>query len=339
MGRIPLRAGRNRGYRRGWDPEDRWQGLVPIEGMPVLVDPPEGWIRSANNRTAAEDFPYPLSGAWSSGLRALRIRQMISEKPRLSRADFVRMQMDVLSLRAVAALPPLLATLAASGEPRVRRAAVLLNSWDCRMEPASVAATIFEVFFQRWSEAVAAERFHDEAVSLMAGAIGGLAMELLSGEGIGWFSQRNRKEAVLAAFSDTLNELEARLDPDMSEWTWGRIHTISLKHHLSEIGDLSELLDRGEQPVGGNGVTVCNTGSDTNYVAATGANYRLVAELDDGPPTLWSVDAAGQSGNPGSPHYCDQLPMWLTGSLRRLPLDRERVEASATSRLLLTPID
>ena len=79
VGRIPVRKVQQLGYRPGWDPEHQWNGLIPTEHMPRLVDPEQGWAISANNRTAPNDYPYPLFGAWSSGHRAKRIRQMIEE--------------------------------------------------------------------------------------------------------------------------------------------------------------------------------------------------------------------------------------------------------------------
>ena len=92
-------------------------------------------------------------------------------------------------------------------------------------------------------------------------------------------------------------------------------------------------LDRGGDPVGGSGITVCNTGFDPNYLAGMGANYRLNADLA-APEGLWAVDAAGQSGHPGSPNYCDQLSSWLVADLHYLPLDRARVEAEFLSGFL-----
>ncbi|MCE9524688.1 MAG: penicillin acylase family protein, partial [Planctomycetales bacterium] len=46
-GRIPLRKDLQRGYRKGWDPADQWQGLIPFEEMPHLIDPKRGWIATA----------------------------------------------------------------------------------------------------------------------------------------------------------------------------------------------------------------------------------------------------------------------------------------------------
>ena len=336
VGRIPIRDSWDRGFRRGWDPDDEWRELVPFDGLPALADPAEGWVRSANNRAAPEDFPYPLSGTWSSGHRAARIRAMIEEKDRLSRQDFARMQTDVLSLRAVEGVPRLLEILSAS-DARMRQAATLLESWGGRMEPDSAAAAVFEMFFDRWTEAVAAERFPADAVDVIAGAVSGLALELLDADTTGWFRNEGRDGAAVTAVARALDDLEDSLGPDMSTWAWGSIHTLNLDHLLSERGDLGSLLSRGGQPAGGNGVTVCNTGHDPNYLAAMGANYRLVAELADSPPGLWAVDAAGQSGHPGSPHYCDQTADWLEGRHHYLPLDRERVLDNATNTLELTP--
>ncbi len=61
------------------------------------------------------------------------------------------------------------------------------------------------------------------------------------------------------------------------------------------------------------------------------------ADLADDPPGLWAVDATGQSGHPGSPHYGDQLNEWLAGRHHYLPLDGERARAQAASTLTLSP--
>ena len=47
---------------------------MPFEAMPHAIDPPRGWLATANNRLAGDDYPYPLYGTWISGYRAVRIR-------------------------------------------------------------------------------------------------------------------------------------------------------------------------------------------------------------------------------------------------------------------------
>ena len=205
------------------------------------------------------------------------------------------------------------------------------------METDRVGASIFELFFNKWTGTVAKERFHPTTVSEIAGSIAGLALALLADDNIGWFTTIDRVQAITETFREVIADLESRLGEDMSSWTWGRLHTIKLPHPLSKLGDLSQLLNRGGQEVGGNGITVCNTGYDPNYMAAMGANYRLIADLADSPPGLWAVDAAGQSGHPGSTHYCDQLPDWLAGRHHYLTLDKDQANADAINHFTLIP--
>lgn len=343
VGRIPIRHNWTRGYRTGWDPAHQWQGLIPFEGMPAIKDPANGWVRSANNRTAPADYPYPLSGTWSSGHRAQRIRNMLEAQDRFGFDDFSRMHLDVLSLRAVACVPRWLSALDGAKDDgkdgRLGEVADRLRAWDCRMEVDRVGATLFDIFFRYWSEAVARERFAPELAPVMAGAIGGLASDLLESDRCGWFQNTDRVAAIVGATTQMLDELTGRFGEDMRRWTWGNAHKIALRHHLSGRGDLGALLDRGGQAVRGNGLTVCNTGYDPNYMASMGANYRLIADLSVKPPTLHAVDAAGESGHPGSAHYGDQLNDWLHGRYHPLPLDRAGAEAIGRSRVTLGGIN
>jgi len=335
VGRIPIRHNWERGYRPGWDPAYQWQEVIPYAGMPALANPPEGWIRTANNRTAPPDYPYPLSGTWSSGHRAERIRHLLEAQDRFDQADFVRMHYDVRSQRAAAAVPPLLTFLAAVDDPQVQQAAALLAAWDYQMETDAVGASLFEIFFRQWSRRVAAARFPTTMAPLMADVIGGLALVLLTVDEVGWFAPGEREVQIAAAFQTTLDELTTRLGADMNRWTWGRLHTITLRHPLSGRGNLATLLDRGGYALSGNAFTVCNTGSDPNYGANLGASYRLIADLSSSPPLVWGIDTAGQSGHPGSKHYCGQLTAWLSREYHPLPLTR--LEIVEEQRLVLQP--
>ncbi|HKI33377.1 MAG TPA: penicillin acylase family protein [Gemmataceae bacterium] len=339
VGRIPVRSAWERGYRPGWDPAHQWQGLIPFEGMPQLADPPRGWMATANNRVAPDDFPYPLSGTWSDGHRARRIRQMIEGRKgqAVSRRDCEAMQQDALSLRAVAAMPYLLAALRPSNDARVREAARHLEGWDCRMDPDRVGATIFDVFFAHWVKAVVRARFEGETAALLAGGAGGLAARLLEGDAAGWFGAGRRAEAILGAMSAALDYLASRLGPDMGGWQWGRLHVLPLRHVLSGRGDLGHLLDQGGLPVQGDATTVCNTGQGGAFEGRAGANYRLIADFSDPLPILWAVDCSSESGHPGSPHYGDQFEGWVRGEYHALYLDKDMAAREARTRLLLEP--
>jgi len=337
VGRIPLRNHWKRGYLEGWNPEHQWQGLTPFESMPRWSNPDRGWIATANNRPAADDFPYPLYGCWSSGHRARRIRQMIEEHDKLAPEDCAQMHQDARSLRAVECVAHLVKVLARDADSRVSEAVRHLAAWNGDMLPESVAATLFDVFFLHWARRVASERFAGETAAFLEGSSGGLAASLLRDDDAGWFSDGNRVEAIQQAFRATLGELEERLGPEMDDWEWGRLHKMQLRHVLGGCGDLGGLLDRGGIPVRGNGLTVCNTGYDPNWAAPMGANYRLITDLSTSPPTFQAVDAQGQSGHPGAAHYCDQLPEWITGRYHAVPFDRAEIEVRTTFGITPNP--
>jgi penicillin amidase len=209
-----------------------------------------------------------------------------------------------------------------------------LRRWDCRVEPESVGATLFNAFFAAWTSAVAAARFERDLADLMAGALGGLAACLLADDPDGWFPPDAREAAIRDTFRATLDDLTDRLGAEMDGWSWGRLHTLTLRHVLSGRGELARLLDRGGAGVGGDFVTVFNTGSGPDLESRTGAGYRMLAELGSDPPDLWAADAQSQSGHPGSPHYADQFEDWIRGGYHRIafgPL------AAPQARLLLEP--
>ncbi len=339
VGRIPVRKVSERGYRPGWDPEHQWQGLIAFEDMPHLEDPPRGWIATANNRPAPDDFPYPLSGTWADGLRARRIRQMIEAKGQapLARSDSVAMQQDALSLRAAAGVPHLIQTLADSADMRVQEAIRHLAAWDFHTEPDRVGATIFDVFFALWVRAVVRERFEGDAAALLAGGANGLAARLLERDDVGWFRATSRAEAIRAALYQALALLTEKLGADMAGWAWGKLHTLPLRHVLSGRGDLATLLDHGGLPVKGDATTVCAAGLGVRFEARLGANYRLIADMAEEPPTLWAVDCSSQSGHPGSPHYGDQLRPWAKGEYHALTLDRAAASRAAVTKQTLEP--
>ncbi|MDA0835614.1 MAG: penicillin acylase family protein [Planctomycetota bacterium] len=338
-GRLALRKHESRGFRPGWDPEHQWTGFIPFEEMPSVIDPPRGWMGSANGRLAPPDFPYPQFGRWVSGYRLRRVRQMIEARDKASRDDMRDMHQDAVSLRAVDRLPALLKVLGQSSDPQVGQLGELLAGWNGSCETDSVAATVFNVFVIQWAKRVAAERLDAATASLVVAGVEALSMNLLESDPAGWFAKgdSDRLAKIHDAAKATFADLTNRLGDNPRQWTWGRLHTMSMKHVLSPIGDLGQLLDQSRDGVRGDMSTVCNTGRGPDYQAMTGAGYRLIADLQTSPPMLHHVDAQSNSGHPGSKHYRDQFDAWVGGEYYPVTLDCAVTEQSAVEKLRLEP--
>ena len=337
-GRIPRRHVAERGYRPGWEPCHQWDGLLAFEEMPHVADPARGYVVTANNRVAADDYPAPLSGTWATGHRARRLRELIEARPKLSREDCQAMQHDVRSGRAAACVPPLVAALAADLDPRVQEAVRRLRDWDFRATVGSVPAALFNVFFARWCRRVADEHFPPDAAALVATGVPALAARLLTADPTGWF-RSSREDAIRDTFRAALDELTARLGPAMAGWTWGRLHELAQRHVLTARGDLGTLLDRVGPPAPGDNSTVNNGTTDAAHRSVLGAGYRLVADLADPACGLWSVESGSASGHPGSPHYDDQIAPWAAGEYHYTSLDGLETKSRQTQEFVLKPFD
>ncbi len=315
VGKLPVREIAERGYRPGWDPAHQWKGTIPYSELPGLADPPRGYVVTANNRLAPDDFPWPLSGTWPSGHRARRARERIEATPAHTADGQRSLQLDVHSGQAAAIVPALLEVI--GRDPEFASAASLLHEWNHETTVDSAAASVSHLFHFHWIRTVVRERLPADQVELIVPFASGLAARLLRGDPSGWFRTNERDDAIRCTLRAALAELTARFGPDWSGWTWGRLHTLTQKHVLSGRGDLGVLLDRSGIPMAGDGWTLFNATSDpTTHAAISGAGYRMIADLSDPDGRLWAIEVAGASGHPGSPHYDDEIQPWLAGNYR-----------------------
>jgi penicillin amidase len=319
-GRVPLRGKVVRGYRRAEEPDDQWCGYVPYDDMPRLDRPRRGFHATANNRTVEDDYPYPLYGAWAGGNRALRIRQRIEAVERMSPEESRDLQNDVYLLRAARMAPRLVELLEADSA-----LASHLAAWDYRYTPESTGATVFETIAHVLAERVLAARFPARLVGLLQTSGVALAARLLEGgDSLGWFEGTTLADEVRAAADQAREVLTTRLGDD---WRWGSHHQVSFVHPLADaFPALVEVANVGPAPVGGTGDSVRNAAGlfSRNFAVVSGAEYRLLVDFAANPIAL-GTNTLGQSGQPGSPHFADQLEDWVHGDYHPLLTDRAAI--------------
>ncbi|HET8635175.1 MAG TPA: penicillin acylase family protein [Gemmatimonadales bacterium] len=323
-GGVPVRAEPGVGASGpGWTVDSVWQGYVEADDVPFALDGAPFYVTS-NNRIVGSEYPHFLSAAWASPYRAERIRAMLSADSSVSVADAARMQMDVQSVFAARMKRVAARAAVNAGDSSAAR---LLERWDGSMRADLRAPTLF----WRWNDAVRDElrRIPGAGPATWAAQHQWMqadTIQLADGSAIGFDSLAARAMRTALA------------DPRV-RWPWGRAHRLEERHPLGDVPALGRLLrlDIGpvEVPGGDYTVNLCTSGGDSiPWTCTEGPSMRFVADMGNG-DGAWFVLPAGQSGNPLSPHYRDQFPLWRRGRLAWLQLKPGSATAPAT--LLLTP--
>jgi penicillin amidase len=330
IGRIPRRHGASPDLPRcGWSGEDEWDGWVPYDELPELRDPESGFLVTANNKIEPEGFAHHLTSEYFDGFRATRIAQMIEAEPEHDLESFARMQTDLLSLPGLETVHRL-ARLRPRNQTETR-AIERLRSWDGRMDPESVAASIYQAFTLRFAREAAreiigdrdlAERWLDRADNGFMAHVSSpwrwqAHLLALWAEGDEELLGRAWDELALDSLRRALNDLAARFGDDPDGWQWGRVHELHFPHALGAANPaLGWVLDRSIR-VGGGQETVCQVGWDPNnpFEANWAPCWRMVADMSDPDGSRWQ-QFTGNSGHPGSPHYDDLQPRWRDGLMQ-----------------------
>ncbi|WP_322800047.1 penicillin acylase family protein [Thermoflexus sp.] len=340
-GRIPIRR---RGHGLvpvpGWSGEYDWIGEIPFEALPSVFDPPEGMLVTANHRIVGSRYPYFISAEWMPDHRARRIRERLESTPRLTAADCLTIQADVVSLAAREWKPWL-----AQVEPADEEEAWLLaqvRAWDGRMDPGGVAPTIvaaveWMLLRQLLKPRLGStwRRYLGEPLnaflpgqSFYRTAPHALREILRRGDPF-WLGERPAVAWVSEAFREAVRWLRGRLGKNPARWTWGRVHRVTLRHVLGQAPVLAPFFNRGPFPLGGDGDTPLQAGFQGNqFGGPLGAlpSWRFVADLQDWDRCL-AVLPGGQGGSPASPYYFDQFALWHEGRARPMFWRRETVRA------------
>jgi penicillin G amidase len=335
----------------GWTPDAGWEAEgVPFAQMPHLVDPPEGFIATANNRpTAGNDGPF-LGIDWLDGYRVARIGKALAARHDWDVAATQALQQDQQTLTweeirsSVLSLP--------CGDAAGTSGLQLLRDWDGCVSVDSPAATVFELFVNEMVRRVAiarAPKSHTWALgqappllvdhSFFAFRRTGHLIRLLRSQPAGWFA-RSWPEEMAEALATVVRALEKRYGVNEARWAWGRVRMLTLRHPLTRGAPwLAKIFNRGPVPHGGDSDTI-NQGSvfppDPLGNCHSFASVRMVVDVGAWENSRWSLPG-GQSGNPLSPHYDDLFILWQRGDGVPIAWTPEEVQKATRQTLFLRP--
>ncbi|HEX4608811.1 MAG TPA: penicillin acylase family protein [Urbifossiella sp.] len=348
VGQVPRRAGGHGLLPRPADrPDGGWEpALVPFDDMPFQVNPPEGYLATAN------DPPGPafLGADFVDPYRAEAIRTELAKRTDWDAAGFAALQTNTRSLPweeirpVVAALDPT--------DPPAREAITLLREWDGHVTADSPAAAIFELMVAElcvrvakakaptaWTAALGDVGLGGAGHNLFADRRVGHLSRLLREQPAGWLP-RPWGEEIADVLGGIVRTLRRNVGPAPAYWAWGHLRKLRLDHPLfGKHRLLGPAFNLGPVPCGGDQNTISQAGArplhPTDFTHNM-ANLRAVFDAGD-PAGSRFVLCGGQSGNPFSPHHADQLPLWQAGETIPMPWTPQQVVKAAKATLRLLP--
>ncbi|MFD7639890.1 penicillin acylase family protein [Kitasatospora sp. NPDC059795] len=157
--------------------------------------------------------------------------------------------------------------------------------------------------------------------------------------------QQHGLDNLLAeALKDARQDLTSRLGKDISTWSWGRLHQLTLQEQTLGSDDSSiaspairKLLNRGPYKLSGGSAAVDATGwnAAAGYDVDWIPSMRMVVDLSNFDASQW-INVGGASGHAFHPNYNDQTDLWAKGELLPWAYTKDAVTKSGQNTLTLS---
>lgn len=294
----------------GQDSSYMWQGVIPKNENPHIVNPGRGFVSSANQLPVDTTYPYYIGGHHDL-YRGKLINRFLESMNRIQPADMQRLQNENENLFAETILPLMLKNVIKDRLSEVEQTYFqMVQSWNFRNDPDEKGPTIFQNWFGSLEEAI----WQDE-MDLVKGpfempADYTLAEALLRDSAFSFIDNISTSEKetlpqiMTAAFQKAVVTITAA---DRSgNLTWSKYKDAGVRH-LLRLAPFSRYHLR--------------TGGGENVINATkqyhAPSWRMVVHLTD-EVEAYGIYPGGQSGNPGSKSYDEFVDDWAAGKYARL---------------------
>ncbi|MEO9971434.1 MAG: acylase [Hyphomonadaceae bacterium] len=311
----------------GSTPATDWKGLHTVDETVTVTNPPNGWIQNANSTpytSAGENSPkrenYPAYMAPDAenfrGLHAVDLLEAVEESgEKLTLDGLIALSYDPYLPAMDVLIDGLSAAYLEAGQESLDLGPVItaLEQWDRKVAADSVAMSVAHFYALNLAEA------------------GSKYEDLSRMERLIYMSEREAPIVRLGVLVETIVQMEQ----DFGTWQtpWGEINRFQ---RLSGDIDLAYDDDKPSIPVGmasGRWGALAAFGAraadntkkiygyrGNSFVAVVEFGERLKAK---------TLLAGGQSNDPSSPHFNDQVERYANAEFKDVPYYREDVEARA----------
>jgi penicillin amidase len=308
QGKFPARWRRQGLYiMPGEDSSYLWQGFIPQQENPHVINPIEGFVQSANQRPVDSLYPYFIPGNYLTS-RGITLTKKLEEMNQITPGHMMFLQNDCYSSLAADAVPLLLKYLNKDGLSGVEN--IYLNEilkWNFYLTPDSRAATIYQTWMDSLESVIWNDEFKQFEQPIVMPDEFTTVEILLRDSASKYIDDQSTSEnetletQVNKAFQLAVNGLSKK--ETNTDLLWWKHKNPSILHLLG--GALLPFAKIGIK-VGGWSNTI-NAVTDTH-----GPSWRMIVHLTK-ETEAYGIYPGGQSGNPGSKYYDNFVNSWASG--------------------------
>jgi len=328
--------------------EDEITEYLDFNENPMAENPSWNYVYSANNQPdSIANMLYP--GYYPSEARAKRIVTLLDQKNNWNKQTFGAMVNDVTSAVAPDNIKAFTSIMDFNSFSKNEQNAIdILQLWDGSNNMDEIAPTIYN----KWIYLYLKNTFEDELGEqlftqlMQTHLMKRMIAEQLQKENSIWWDNLNstdktetKKEILSQSLVEAVASLETQLGNNMSNWNWGKVHTLEHKHPLGTVDALKDYFNVGPFPMKGSREVIDNRGYKYNnsglYNVTSGPSTRRIIDFSDIENSM-SILPTGQSGNPFSEHYQDQADMYNKGAFRKMKMNKKEI-ISVSTKLTIIP--
>jgi penicillin amidase len=353
VGEAPVRK---KGYgtipMQGWDPDVGWEDrTLTVDELPGAVNPDAGFLATANNKPYQGDEGPFISHDFIDGYRVARITEMLAARDTWTVEAAANLQMDQSPI-PWREMRDVIVGCDVS-DPNAALAIEMLESWDGVASKDSAPATVYELFVVEMAQRVVRAKAPRAAEWALGKGHSALTPEsiiftrrtghlsrLMATRPDGWFPDGWDVEMEDALASVVQYLIDDRGN-DTARWSWGTVRPLTFVHPVGERKPMDKVFNLGPFPWGGDANTISQAAvSFLDPVANSPfvASMRMVVDVGEWEDNRF-VLPGGQSGNPLSPHYDDQLDLYRFGGAVSIAWSDEQRDSVVMNTLILENTD
>lgn len=295
----------------GEDSSYLWQGNIPQSENPHAKNPTQGFLQSANQRPVDSSYPYFIPGDYITP-RGITISNKLSAMSGITPVDMMKLQNDYFNTTAEDVRPILLKYVKENELNADEKIYLdIVKGWDLMASPNSKGQTIY----QSWWDSLDREIWSDELHRVSPPAHEPdrqTLLELLKKDSAMKFIDNintPEKETLFDVVTIALKKSVAYLEKKDNEGKlgWAKFKDPTIYHLIKELKPFA----RKGLHIGGNG-NIINAMTHSH-----GPSWRMIVQLTS-PVEAYGVYPGGESGNPGSKFYDNDVSTWVDGKYHQL---------------------